>query len=222
MPRVTHWIFRALARIVFLWTMRVEVIRSERAHRSGRYVIVCNHISHLDPVCLSVILRRRIDWMARIEFFRNPFSSWLMKSVDAFPVNRQGLALRGIRTAIERLKQDRVVGICPEGEVTRGMNSALRGGAVKKGALLIACRADAPILPCVILGTEQLDKVKTWLPFRRGKLLLICGSFIEPNASAKGTRKQVREAMRCELQQAFVSLYAEARRTHGIKDEQVP
>lgn len=141
--------------------MRVEVIRPERAHRGGRYIIVCNHIRHLDPVCLSVILRRKIDWMARIEFFRNPLLASLMRLVDAFPVNRQGSTLRGIKTAIERLKSDRVVGIFPEGEVTRGRSSALRGGAMK-GALLIASRADAPI--CVILGTEHLDKVKTWLP----------------------------------------------------------
>lgn len=219
---MAYWIFRAFVRVVFLWTMRIKVIHPERAQPNGPYIIACNHLSHLDPVCLSAILGCKIDWMARIEFYRNLFSTWLMKSVDAFPVNRQGLALRGIKTAIARLKAGRVVGIFPEGEVTRGPGSALRGGEIKKGALLIASRAEVPILPCVILGTEKLNLVRTWVPFRRGRLMLICGPLIEPKIGAHGTRKQIREAMRCELQQAFVNLYAEIRRTHGIKDEQVP
>src|SRR5687768_18416657 len=109
MPRVTYWMFRGFARAVFLWTMQVKVIRPERAHYKGGYIIACNHLSHLDPVCLSVILRCKIDWMARIEFYRNCFTSWLMKAADAFPVNRQGLALRGIKTAIERVKKGRVI-----------------------------------------------------------------------------------------------------------------
>ena len=59
--------------------------------REGGYILAPTHISHLEPFILSVIVKRKIDWMARVEFFRWRLFRWCLYRFDAFPVNRFGV-----------------------------------------------------------------------------------------------------------------------------------
>src|SRR3954451_12057333 len=150
--------------------MDVRVVRPAAAARPGGYVLACAHFSHLDPFCLSVIVRRPIDWMARIEFYRHAPVAAALSAIDPFPVNRQGVPVSAVRTAVARARAGRVVGVFPEGGVSRGPESVCRGGDLKKGACLIACRAGVPVLPCVILGSHALNRVGPWVPLGRTPL----------------------------------------------------
>ena len=58
--------------------------------------------------------------MTRIEFFRRPWIARLLQLVGSFPVNRQGVALPSIRTALSRLARGEVVGLFVEGEIKTG------------------------------------------------------------------------------------------------------
>ena len=62
----------------------------------------------------------------------------LLRKLHAFEVRRAGVPVSTIRTAIERLGQGRIVGICPEGGVMRGTESCVRGGDIKRGVGLIS------------------------------------------------------------------------------------
>jgi 1-acyl-sn-glycerol-3-phosphate acyltransferase len=110
------------------------VLRPEAIDRDGPLIIACTHLSHIDPFLLSIVTRKRqIDWMARIEFWKYRIGGRFMEWMDAIPVRRFGVAASAIRTAIDRLKRNRIVGICPEGGVAQGTRSVMRGGDMKKG-----------------------------------------------------------------------------------------
>ena len=220
LARFNYRLSRLAGQLVFLCTMKVESVRLEAADRPGGYVLAASHLSHLDPICLGVILRRKVDWMARIEFYRNRVAAAALWALDAFPVNRFGRPVRAIRTAVHRAAAGRVVGIFPDGGVGRGATSICRGGAMKKGACVVAQRAGVPIIPCVILGSHALNRVRPWLPTRSGRLWVIFGSPIFPKSGLP--RRQARDAMAAEVQMAFVSLYGELCAKYGIDDAEIP
>lgn len=219
--RFNYRLAQSLGRIVFFQTMNVEVVRPEAAERPGGYVLAPTHLSHLEPFCLGILIRRKVDWMARIEFFQWAVGWLLLYAVDAFPVDRFGTPVRAIRRAIARARAGRVVGIFPEGGVAVGAQSVCRGGGFKKGACVVAYRAGVPILPCVVLGTHRLNEIKPWLPFRRARLWVIYGTPIDPLADPV-SRRQARDYLAAELQKQYQSLYGELRARYGIADGDIP
>jgi 1-acyl-sn-glycerol-3-phosphate acyltransferase len=210
-----------LGRIIFFQTMNAEVVRPEAAERAGAYVLAPTHLSHLEPFCLGILVRRKVDWMARLEFFRRKWAAALLYAVDSFPVNRFGVPVSAVRTAIARARKGRVVGVFPEGGVAVGAQSVCRGGPMKKGAFLVAHRAGVPVLPCVVLGTYRLNEVRPWLPFRRAYIWVIYGRPIEPKPHPDGP-KAARAQMAAEWQAQVIELYHELRGLYGIPETDVP
>ena len=214
-----YWIARFVLRCVFFHTLRIRTLGLETARRRGGWLLACSHVSHLDPFCIGARLPR-VSWMARVEFYRRVWTRGLLGAVHAFPVNRQGVPVSAIKTALQRLARGEVVGVFPEGEIKTGAESVLRGAAIKRGVCLLAVRADCPVLPCVILGTDRLNAIDPWLPMRRGKLWLACGDFIEPVHGLE--RHAARAEMAARLERAFVELYARLRREYGLEDSILP
>jgi 1-acyl-sn-glycerol-3-phosphate acyltransferase len=142
-----------LMKLVFGCVARVHVLRRGETNRSGGFLLASNHISHFDPVIISSVARRKIDWMAMAEFFPHPFLGRFLRAVDAFPADRHRADRKTIRTAIERLKNGHVVGLFPEGGIRDGARSLLEGAPLRPGASTLAHLAGAPILPCVIAGS---------------------------------------------------------------------
>src|SRR5262249_52113249 len=155
----------------------------------------------------------------RIEFFRYRPIAWYLRSICSIPVNRFGVPVRAIRSAIARAQSGRVVGICPEGGVRIGTDSACRGGSIRRGVCSIALRANVPILPCVMLGTHELNAVRPWLPFKRAHISFAFGKPILPVGP---NSKASRERLATQLQEEFVRLYGEMRKQFGIDDRSVP
>jgi 1-acyl-sn-glycerol-3-phosphate acyltransferase len=215
-----YWAIRFIAQVVFALTMRVRQRGLERTKLPEGCVLACSHVSHLDPVCLSVKLRRKIYWMARKEFYANRWSAGLMRAMEAFPVNRQGVPVSAIKTAIRRVREGKMVGIFPEGEVTTGAESVLRGGAIKLGVCLVAQRANCPVLPCVVLGSDKLSAVEPWLPALRGRLWILYGDPIRPTEGLP--KREQRQRMAEELTAAFEALYAEAREHFRLPETILP
>jgi 1-acyl-sn-glycerol-3-phosphate acyltransferase len=223
--RVSRWMIAMysvstiIPRFIWLFTIRAKIIRPEAAARSGGYIIALTHLSHLDPFLLSTFMRRQVDWLARREFFHYRPVAWYLRSICSIPVNRFGVPVRAIRKAIARAQSGRVIGICPEGGVTVGKYSACRGGSIKRGVCSIALRANVPILPCVMLGTHELNAVRPWLPFKRARISFAFGKPILPvGPSSKASRNR----LAAQLQEEFVRLYAEMREQFGIDDRSVP
>jgi 1-acyl-sn-glycerol-3-phosphate acyltransferase len=209
-----------VARSIHSHCLCIRSFGLEAAQRPGGWVLACSHVSHLDPFCVAPQLPRKINWMARVEFYRYGWARALLRGVHAFPVNRQGVPVSAIKTALQRLAQGEVVGMFPEGEIKAGRESVLRGAEIKRGVCLLALRANCPVLPCIVLGTEKLNAVAPWLPFQRGKIWMACGEFIEPVAVPD--RRQARAEMAARIERAFIELYARLREEYGLEDSILP
>jgi len=116
-----------LMKLLFSYSARIHVIGRENTERAGGFLLASNHISHFDPVIISSAVRRKIDWMAMAEFFPIPGLGHFLRAVDAFPAERERADRKTIRTAIERLRNDRIVGVFPEGGIRDGAQSLLEG-----------------------------------------------------------------------------------------------
>ncbi len=220
--RLAYALSKVFGKYIQFAAIHPQVIRPDLPNRPGGYLLACTHLSHLEPFMVSLLTRRSVDWMTRIEFFRYRPFAWYLRAIGAFAVHRQGVPVSAIRTAIARARQGRVVGICPEGGVAIGRQSVCRGGAVKRGVCLIAARANVPIIPCVMLGTYDLNRVGPWLPFRpRVPIWAAFGAPISPEPDAPD-RKAARADLARKLEQAYVHLYQELLERYGIKDAQVP
>lgn len=207
-------------RVAFTAAMRVRSRGLENAELSGGVLLAVSHVSHLDPVVVSVMLRRRVSWMAREEFYVNRFWSVCLDRMGAFPVNRQGRALPAIRSALARLERGEMVGIFPEGEIMRGRDSVLRGGRIRRGVALLAARTGVPVVPVVVSGTQRLNRVIPWLPIKMGRLWIAAGPALY--APAEAGRRAGRDLFATRLEQAFVSLYGELRREFPQPETEVP
>jgi len=212
---------RALGKFTFLCTMNTHVLHPEIPDRDGPFILSVTHLSHLEPLCAAVLVRRKIDWMTRKEFYKFRICDWYLHAIDAFKVNRQGIPVSAIRTAIARLRMGRIVGICPEGGVVHGPEAAVRGGPIKRGVCSVAIRAGVPIVPCVMLGTHELNRITPWLPFKHATIWVSYGQPIHPPAGIKSTRA-ARHALSDQLVRAYQDLYAELRETYKLSDSWVP
>ncbi|MGE5209299.1 MAG: 1-acyl-sn-glycerol-3-phosphate acyltransferase [Alphaproteobacteria bacterium] len=211
---------KLLVRLVLGYVTRVRVVGREHPNRAGGFLLASNHISHFDPFLIGLAVRRKIDWMTMAEFFRPPALSLLLRSIDAFPAERDHADLKTIRTAIERLKNGRVVGLFPEGGIRDGARSLLEGAPLRPGAATLAQIAGVPIVPCVILGTDRLYSKRQWLPFRRTPVWIAFG---KPISNFPELQKiQARERIESELAGAFKNLYAELRGKFRLTTDDLP
>ncbi len=60
------------AKLLFGCVAHIRVLRRENAEGTGGFLLASNHISHFDPVIISSVVHRKIDWMAMAEFFPLP------------------------------------------------------------------------------------------------------------------------------------------------------
>ncbi len=209
-----------LMKVLFGYVARVRVLRRENVNHKGAFLLASNHISHFDPFILSSVVRRKIDWMAMAEFFPNPLFGSFLRIVDAFPADRHRADRKTIRTAIERLKQGRIVGVFPEGGIRDGARSLLEGAPLRPGASTLAHMAGVPILPCVIVGSDRLYSKKSWRPLRRTPIWIAFG---HPISSFPELEKScARQRIERELAAAFKSLYAELREKFSLTADDLP
>ena len=165
---MSNWCYRltrSASRVVFSPFARLQVWRTPGAAEPPRAaVLVANHISHFDPVLLSVVFNCNIDWMTTEEFYRNPVGAAWLRALNTFPVNRSRPDHRALRLGVERLRAGRMVGMFPEGGIRAGPTSILGGVAPKSGAAALARLADVPIVPCLIFGSDRLYAPRSWWP----------------------------------------------------------
>jgi 1-acyl-sn-glycerol-3-phosphate acyltransferase len=209
-----------LVRFVFGCVARIHVIGPENANRAGGFLLASNHISHFDPFLIGLRVRRKIDWMTMAEFFRPPALGFFLRSIDAFPAERDRADLKTIRTAIDRLKSGRIVGLFPEGGIRDGTRSLLEGAPLRAGAATLAQIADVPVVPCVILGTDRFYSKNQWLPFRRTPVWIAFGKPISCFPDLQ--KSQARERIESELAAAFKNLYAELREKFCLTTDDLP
>jgi 1-acyl-sn-glycerol-3-phosphate acyltransferase len=126
-----------------------RVTGREHIPPSGGVLLVSNHASFLDVFAVGVGCPRPLRFMARSTLF-NPVLGPLMRSVGAFPIDREGGGTAGLRETLRLLKNGSIVLMFPEG--TRTLTGEL--GPVQPGMAALM-RARVPVLPAGVAGTFE-------------------------------------------------------------------
>ena len=152
-----------LTPLVHLLT-RIDIQGLHNLPVNGAAVLACNHISMYDAFILQVCLPRAIFFMSKVENFKNPLIRVLMEQLGSFPVER-GVSDRGaLHHALQVLAAGEVLGMFPEGTRTHGNGLT----EAKTGTAHLAMRANSPIIPVVLQGTENILKT----PFKKAEVTL--------------------------------------------------
>lgn len=132
---------------------RWEIDKEVKAIRSA--VIVCNHLSYLDPLLLISLFDQQRT-LVKARFFSMPVFGWIIKKSGYFPASGAGQSTRLMIKQMDSMQDFLDNGgnlfIFPEG--TRGRDGRL--GELNQGAMKIArlCRA-----PLYVLGLANTDKL---------------------------------------------------------------
>ncbi len=144
---------------------------SRHIPQEGPVLLIANHQSYFDPVMIGLAAQRRhLHFLARKSLFRNPLLSWLLGSLNAVPVDQQGVAKDGLKVVLGCLEEGKAVLIFPEGE--RTWTGQMR--PLKPGVLLLIHRTGAPIVPVGISGGYELFP-------RQHKLPVLAPIFLPPS-----------------------------------------
>jgi 1-acyl-sn-glycerol-3-phosphate acyltransferase len=218
--RLFSHLCRWLVRGVFFLVCRTKIVYFGKLPTGTGYILASNHISHFDPPFLGSRFRRYVDWMAMEELFRNRASAVLMESLCAFKVRRDGTDRTGIRTAVKRLAEGRVVGVFPEGGIRAGKGSVLEGAPMWPGVGALSVLSGKPIVPGVILGSDRLYDRRNWFRFRRVPVWIGIGEKISPRTDLP--KRDARDLIQKSLSEAFVSLKERLVVEFGLAETDLP
>jgi len=154
---VAYWVLKAVLTPVlrFFWRVRVEGL--EHIPEEGAAILASNHISFSDSIFLPLVLRRRITFVAKAEYFEDPKTAWFFRAVGQIPIKRTGgsASMAALDSAAEVLEGGHLFGIYPEG--TRSPDGRLYKG--KTGVARLALRCRVPVLAVAMVGTREIQPI---------------------------------------------------------------
>ncbi len=145
--RFVQFVMGTIAAVLLRW----RATGHEHVPESGGVLLVSNHLSYLDVVFLGVPLRRPLNFVARSTLFV-PVLGAFIRSVGAFPIQREGIGASGMKETLRRLRAGGIVTLFPEG--TRSPDGEL--GPLKAGIAVLVTRAGVPVVPAGLAGTFEI------------------------------------------------------------------
>lgn len=137
-----------LAQVLFHTVYPVIYHDRERLDVKGPCILIGNHLSGLDPLCLACGIKEEVTFLAKKELMQGRFAGALLRSLHAISVDRHNFDMAAMRACLQALREGRVLGIFPEGtRYKRGNMEELEGGVA-----ILALRSGAPVVPFYIHG----------------------------------------------------------------------
>ncbi|WP_030300144.1 lysophospholipid acyltransferase family protein [Streptomyces katrae] len=151
-----HVLLGPLLRLLF----RPRIEGLENIPPEGAAIIAGNHLSFSDHFLMPAILKRRITFLAKAEYFTGPglkgrLTAFFFRSAGQIPVDRSGkdAGQAALREGLGVLAEGELLGIYPEG--TRSHDGRLYKGKV--GVAAMALGAGVPVVPCAMVGTFEIQ-----------------------------------------------------------------
>ena len=164
---------------IYKFVFKGHLIGRENIPQKGSFIVVSNHGSLFDPPLLGHALNHNISFMAKAELFKIPFLGFVIKACGAYPVKRGIADKTTIKTACEKLSNNKSIGIFIDG--TRQKNG--RVNKPKQGAALLAFKNQTILLPVAIVNSHKLLRFKFCIPFF-SKIVIKVGKPVQPPKSS--------------------------------------
>lgn len=179
---------------------KAKVYGLEHVPKEGGFVIACTHNGYIDIFNLGIsIYPRKVHFMAKKQLFEMKSVGWLVKRLNAFPVDRENPGPSVIKIPRQLIKEGEVVGIFPSG--TRSQENS----DLKQGAVTIAQLSKSFIVPAAYIGPKNMKGV-----FKREKGYLMYGEPIVVE-SGKEARDEATQLLEQRMNELLVELQSKVK-----------
>jgi 1-acyl-sn-glycerol-3-phosphate acyltransferase len=218
---VAYWVLKYLLSPVFRLLWRVDVEGREHIPTTGAVIVAPNHVSFCDSLFMPLVIRRRVTFVAKAEYFDSWKTAWFFRAAGQIPMRREGgsASERALATAREVLKDGGILGIYPEG--TRSPDGRLYRGHTGVARLALGC--GATVIPVGLVGTTDVQPRGSNMmhPFQRVTIRfgepLDLSRFAGESATDPLTLRAVTDELMFEIRrlsgQVYVDRYA---KRHGV------
>ncbi|WP_417281683.1 lysophospholipid acyltransferase family protein [Aquipuribacter nitratireducens] len=162
-----YWILYSILGPVLRSLFRPWVRGGEYVPATGGAILASNHLSFSDSIFLPLMLRRRLTFLAKAEYFtgtgvKGRAKAMFFKGVGQLPVDRSGgkASEAALRSGLRVLRRGQLLGIYPEG--TRSHDGRLYRG--KTGVAKMALESRVPVIPVAMIGTDKVQPIGRKIP----------------------------------------------------------
>ncbi len=178
--RIVRGIFRSICRLLVWLFLDMKAYGLERIPDKGPVLIVTNHLGDADFVVGIAAGSLSVDPLAKAELLENALIGKILDAYGIIWVHRGQPDRKALRVAMDGIRQGRAVAIAPEGR--ESLTGSLEEGT--GGAAYLAIKANAPILPVTITGTENWRVFGNLKRFKRTSVTLTVGPLFQLDPGA--------------------------------------
>lgn len=189
-----NFVFNLIKFLLLILNGKTKVEGKENLPTDEKFVLVAPHRTYLDPVYIAVMSYPfKFSFMAKQELFKVPVLGWIIRNLNAFPVNRDKPGVSAIKTPVNYLKNNELnVMVFPSGS---RHSTELKGGAVT-----IARLGKSKIVPAVYSGSLTMKDL-----LMRKKAIVRFGQPFEIKRKIDGV-EDINQYYSAKIQQAFDEL----------------
>lgn len=157
----------AILKPLLLTFTRRRWIGGENLLVPGGFIVVLNHVSHVDPITAGHLVYdhgRIPHYLAKSGLFENKLLGFFLRQAGQIPVKRDTRdAVGAYAAAVEAVRAGKCVVIYPEATITR--DPAMWPMKGKSGAARIALETGCPVIPIGQWGAQEILPPYTKKPF---------------------------------------------------------
>ncbi|MBT3336929.1 MAG: 1-acyl-sn-glycerol-3-phosphate acyltransferase [Anaerolineae bacterium] len=206
---MTKYIIRAILRFLLNIIARVEIVDKEKLPETGSYAFATNHLGILDAFLAYYILERWDFFIPVAEKWgESAFLRWLGKHLNVIFIDRFNPDIHALRQILQRMGKGEVLVMAPEG--TRSRNEKMAEG--KPGISYLASKAQFPIIPVALAGTEDRIFFGNLKRLRRTKIKVTIGDAFILAPLPKKNRDEVLQEYTDEIMCKIAAMLPEKNR----------
>ncbi len=150
-----YWILRPILYVFYKIFYRVKIFGKENLVKKGRNIVACNHLCKMDVFVVAAMYPNKTVFLSKIEWYKNKFFGWILKKLGSIPLDRDKPSLSSIKEAVKVLKDDKRLGIFPEGRRNFETNDLQQ---IKQGTAMFAIKGRSEITPVIIYDRLKMFK----------------------------------------------------------------
>jgi len=203
---VPEFMLRFIAWLLVHSVYRLQQKGLTNIPEEGAAVLVCNHVSFVDPIVIAAASRRPIRFVMDYRIYRTPLINFVFRHMHAIPIaparDDPAMMEAAFEAVASALEAGELVAIFPEGRITdTGDLYPFRPGVQR-----IVGRTPVPVIPMALQGLwgsffSRKDGPAMSKPLRRGmfsRIALVVGTAIVPAAATPEHLQEVVADLRGE------------------------
>lgn len=191
---MVYFIVSRFQKLFLRVTRGIKTFNKKNIPKKGPFLLISNHKSNNDPFIIAASTSRSLTFMAKEELFDTFIKRIFFRLLHTYPVDRNGDPRKVLDQFVSFLDEGKPTVMFPEGTRNKVDDSVL---PFKKGAALVAIRAQVPVVPTAVLGTNK----------KEGKIHMIFGKpLIPPTENNKKNLSEFNQKLEDSVKDLIIDL----------------